>query len=64
MENNKLTMDLASDSDVDVANEKHIHATAIQFEGADKMTQTWTSFAGGKTRYGCGNDLQPGEMIS
>ena len=47
MENNKLTTDLASDSDVDVANEKHIHATAIQFEGADKMTQTWTSFAGG-----------------
>lgn len=48
MNNNTLTMDLASDSEIDVANEKHIHATAIQFEGADKMTQTWTSFAGGK----------------
>ena len=47
MENNKLTMDLASDSDVDVADEKHINATSIQFEGANKMTQTWTSFAGG-----------------
>jgi hypothetical protein len=26
----------------------HIHSIAIQFEGADKMTQLWTSFAGGK----------------
>ena len=48
MENNKLTMDLASDSDVDVAKEMHIHSIAIQLEGADKMTQLWTSFAGGK----------------
>jgi hypothetical protein len=29
MENNKLTMDLASDSDVDVAKEMHIHSIAI-----------------------------------
>ena len=48
MNNNTLTMDLASDSDVDVAKEMHIHSIAIQFEGADKMTQLWTSFAGGK----------------
>ena len=48
MENNKLTMDLASDSDIDVAKEMHIHSTSIQFEGHDKMTQRWTSFSGGK----------------
>lgn len=48
MDNNKLSLDLASDSDIDVANEKHIHSVVFHFNGADKMTQTWTSYAAGK----------------
>ncbi len=47
-ENNKLTMNLSSDSDIDVAREMHIHSAAIEFEGPDKMTQMWTSYMGGK----------------
>ena len=48
MDGNKLTMDLSSDSDIDVAREMHIHSIAIEFEGDDKMTQQWTSYADGK----------------
>ncbi len=48
MDNNKMTMDLSSDNEIDVANEKHIHSASIQFEGHDRMTQLWTSFADGK----------------
>lgn len=48
MDNNKMTMDLSSDNEIDIASENHIHSAAIQFEGADKMTHVWTSFKGGK----------------
>jgi hypothetical protein len=48
MDNNQMTMDLSPDSEIDVANESHIHSAAIQFEGDDKMTYLWTSFKGGK----------------
>ena len=41
-------MDLTSDSEIDVANESHIHSAAIQFEGDDRMTHMWTSFKDGK----------------
>ncbi len=44
----KLTMDLSSDSEIDVAHESHIHSAAIQFEGEDSMTHNWTSFQDGK----------------
>ena len=48
MDNNKMTMDLSSDNEIDVASENHIHSAAIQFEGEDSMTHKWTSFKDGK----------------
>ena len=48
MDKNQLKMDLTSDSEIDVANESHIHSAAIQFEGDDRMTHMWTSFKDGK----------------
>ncbi len=48
IENNTLTMDLSPDSDIDEANEGHIHSVTFKFEGKDKMTQIWTSHKGGK----------------
>lgn len=48
MDDKQVTMDLASDSEIDVANESHIHSAAIQFEGKDRMTHMWTSFKDGK----------------
>lgn len=45
---NKLTMDLSSGSEIDVAHESHIHSAAIQFDGEDRMTHNWTSFKDGK----------------
>lgn len=44
MKANQLTMELSADSDIDVANEKHIHAATIMFNGKDAMTQEWTKF--------------------
>ena len=48
LDNNKMSMDLSSDSDIDVAHEMHIHSFTFEFEGPDKMTQQWTSYAEGK----------------
>lgn len=48
MGENKMTMDLSSDSDIDVAHEMHIHSFTVEFDGPDKMTQQWTSYAEGK----------------
>ena len=48
LDNNKMSMDLSSDSDIDVAHEMHIHSFTVEFEGPDKMTQQWTSYADGK----------------
>ena len=48
LDNNKMTMDLSSDSDIDVAHEMHIHSFTVKFEGPNKMTQQWTSYAEGK----------------
>ena len=46
--NNKVKMDLSSDSDIDVAHEMHIHSFTVEFEGPDKMIHRWTSYAEGK----------------
>ena len=48
MDNNKMSMDLSSDSDIDVAHEMHIHSFTFEFEGPDKITRHWTSYAKGK----------------
>jgi hypothetical protein len=48
MVDNKLTMDLSTDSDIGVTRETHIHSATIQFDGNDKMTQQWISFENGK----------------
>jgi len=48
MDNNKLMMDLSPDSDIDIANETHIHSVSIQFESNDKMSHMWTSHKEGK----------------
>lgn len=48
MDGNYLKMDLSSDSEIDVANESHIHSASIQFEGDDRMAHVWTSYKGGK----------------
>ena len=45
---NKLSMDLSSNNEIDVAHESHIHAAEIQFDGEDRMTHHWTSFQKGK----------------
>jgi len=52
MENNQLMFDLSKDADIDVANETHMHAATIKFEGKDKMTQHWTEFKNGKETKG------------
>ena len=50
MADNKLTLDLSKDSDIDVARETHIHSATILFDGNDKMTQQWVSFENGKKK--------------
>ena len=50
VEDGKLTMDLAKESDIDVAKESHIHGLTILFDGKDNMTQKWSSFEGGKEK--------------
>ncbi len=50
MEDNKLTLDLSKDSDIDVTKESHIHSATILFDGENKMTQQWTSFEDGKKK--------------
>ncbi len=47
-ENDKLTMDLLANSEIDVAKDEHIHAATIQFNGEDSMTHNWTSYKDGK----------------
>jgi hypothetical protein len=46
--NNKMTMDVSSESDIDVVHKMHIHSFAVEFLGPDKMTQQSTSYAEGK----------------
>ncbi len=50
MADNKLTLDLSKDSDIDVARETHIHSATILFDGNDKMIQQWVSFENGKEK--------------
>ncbi len=50
MADNRLTLDLSKDSDIDVARETHIHSFTILFDGDDKMTQQWVSFENGKEK--------------
>lgn len=45
-----LTLDLAKDSGIDVANEKHMHSLTLTFDGPDRLTQEWTLFDGGKAQ--------------
>lgn len=47
MDANQVTMELAPDSDIDVA-KKHIHIATIRFDGKEKMTQIWTAYENGK----------------
>ena len=44
LDNNKMSMDLSSDSDIVVAHEMHIHPLTVEFEGAQQRT----SYAEGK----------------
>ncbi|MGV7220343.1 MAG: hypothetical protein ACQ9MH_02310 [Nitrospinales bacterium] len=48
MDAKNVTMELTSDSDIDVAKDKHIHVATIRFDGEGKMTQLWTGFENGK----------------
>jgi hypothetical protein len=48
MDAKNVTMELAPDSDIDVAKDKHIHVATIRFDGEGKMTQLWTGFENGK----------------
>ncbi|MEE2986167.1 MAG: hypothetical protein VX667_00030 [Nitrospinota bacterium] len=43
-----MTLSLSADNEIDGAREKHIHATTLEFDGNDRMTHWWTSFADGK----------------
>ncbi len=45
---NVLKFDLSKDSDIDVANETHMHSLTIRIDGKDKMTQSWTNYEEGK----------------
>ena len=45
-ENKKLILNLAIDADIDVANETHMNAITIHFDGKDKMSQEGTQFEG------------------
>lgn len=45
---NKLSMNLAKNSDIDVEKEHHMHSMILTFKGPDKIVQTWTNFKGGK----------------
>ena len=47
-EMDELTFDLSEDSDIYVANEKHMHSVKFKFEGKDDMVQSWTNYEGGK----------------
>ena len=48
MEDDELVFDLATDADILVAKEPHMHSLTIGFGGNDTMTQQWTNFEGGK----------------
>lgn len=49
-EANRFELDLASDADIDVHQDGHMHALTIEFDGPDKMIQEWTSFESGKAK--------------
>ena len=50
MEKNELIFDLSKETDIDVANETHMHSLTVKFTGEDKMTQYWTNFEGGQEK--------------
>lgn len=45
-----ITLDLAENSGIDVATEKHMHSLTLTFDGPDRFTQAWTLFDGGKAQ--------------
>jgi hypothetical protein len=52
LDNNEMSMDLSSDSDIYVAHEMHIHSFTVEFEGpaVDQLCGRQKS-AGGKSRF-------------
>ncbi len=47
---NELNFDLASDADIDVAHQGHMHALALKFNGPDDITETWTDYENGQAK--------------
>ncbi len=47
-EMDELSFALSEDSDIDVANETHMHSVKFKFEGNDDMVQSWKNYEGGK----------------
>lgn len=50
MANNELKFDLATDADINVSKDKHIHTAVLQIAGKDRIIQRWTSFEAGKEK--------------
>ena len=45
---NSLTFDLSKEADIDVAEERHMHAVTLTMDGPDRMTQRWMEYQDGK----------------
>ena len=43
-----ISFEFSSESDIDVANEEHMHSLTIEFTGPDSMAQHWTKFDDGE----------------
>lgn len=51
LKGNKLSMELAKNSDIDVAREEHMHAMVLTFVSKDRIIQNWTNFKDGKLKH-------------
>ena len=51
LKENKLSMQLAKNADIDVAKEEHMHAMILTFVSKDKIIQNWSNFKGGKLKH-------------
>lgn len=47
---NELIFDLASDADIDVSHQEHMHSVSLHFNGPDSLTQTWTNYENGQSK--------------
>lgn len=50
MVNDELRFALAPDADINVAQDKHIHAAVLRINGKNEMVHRWTSYEGGKEK--------------